>query len=665
MRINALPIFIALAGTLSAQSPSLTLIDYPKAASTQVWAINARGEMVGMYVSADKVSHAFVLRNGQFTSIDYPGAALTLGNGIAANGDIYGEYATTSTGPHHGFVLSEGQYTTVDYPGATASFLIGAGPNGAVLGGYNLADNLGHGFMLSNGKFTSIDDPEATQTVAGGAGVNGEFLGSASVNGLSRALLYQHGKFALWDYPGGNFTNALARNAVGDIVGRWRDTSNAVHGYVLSNGKFSSFDCPGASFTGAAGITSEGDIVGRCQIDGVYHGFYLKRSLQVQYTITDLGTLGGDAATAFAVDDAGAITGFATRADGSQHPALWYDGTVMDLGTLGGPNGVAGTLIGEGLVAIAAETAIPDPLHEDFCGFGTHLNCLPAFWYAGTLYRLPTLGGANGAAINLNSRGQMAGTAETPKADPNCKAPQAVNMLPVVWTYNSMQALPLPAGDTSGLATDINDKGDAVGGTGLCGDIGINVTGIFSAARAVLWRNGVPIDLGSLYGFPGTFAYSLNNRGEVVGSSPAANGMDLAGFVWTADTGMTELPPVAPDTTSLASKINESGLIVGASCDSEGNCRGALWNQGTPVDLNTVIPQDSPLHIIFATWVNDVGEIVGAAIDKKTGDVRAFRASPVAATPPAKAAVRPVVVLPPRVRQAMRARMNPRLFGQR
>jgi hypothetical protein len=52
-------------------------------------------------------------------------------------------------------------------------------------------------------------------------------------------------------------------------------------------------------------------------------------------------------------------------------------------------------------LSIVSETATPDPLKEDFCGFGTHLTCLGAVWN-GVMTPLPTLGGNNAMAILSN-----------------------------------------------------------------------------------------------------------------------------------------------------------------------------------------------------------------------------------------------------------------------
>ena len=134
-----------------------TLIDYPNATSTQLWGVNSRGEMIGVYVSADKVTHGFLYSHGQFKSIDYPGSALTLANGINAQGDIVGEYALTATGPHHGFVLSGSRFTTVDYPDGSSTGVVGLAANGDMVGYFGSPLR---GYLLQGDRFTAIDYPD-------------------------------------------------------------------------------------------------------------------------------------------------------------------------------------------------------------------------------------------------------------------------------------------------------------------------------------------------------------------------------------------------------------------------------------------------------------------------------------------------------------------------
>ncbi|MHC4065974.1 MAG: HAF repeat-containing protein, partial [Planctomycetota bacterium] len=56
-----------------------------------------------------------------------------------------------------------------------------------------------------------------------------------------------------------------------------------------------------------------------------------------EYTITDLGTLGGPSSYGNDTNDAGQVVGTAALPGGHpEHPFLWENGVMTDLGTLGG-----------------------------------------------------------------------------------------------------------------------------------------------------------------------------------------------------------------------------------------------------------------------------------------------------------------------------------------
>ena len=628
-----------------------TLIDFPQGASTQVWSINSRGEMVGVYVSSDNVTHGFLMSAGRFKTIDYPGAALTRANGINAQGDIVGVYATPANGPTHGFLLSSGRFTTIDVPGAASTYVTGIAANGDIAGD---SGNPARGFLLSGDKFTKIDYPESTTTVMGSISPQGDVVASYAIGGVIRAMLYRQGQIVTtWEYPGANgFTNAIGRNAAGDTVGRYLDAARVSHGYLLSNGQFTSFDFPGATFTGMAGITPDGDIVGRAQINGVFHGFVLKRGQQPRYQMTDLGTLGGKMASAFGVSNAGVVSGWAAVANGDQHPVMWRDGKAVDLGNLGGGNGSASIPTGSLQMALATETAIADPFRADFCGYGTGRTCVAAMWKDGKLTQLPTLGGNNAIGYFTNERGQMVGVAERSAADPKCKPPQKLGFAPVIWSpKGEIQELKLPTGDTAGWAITINDKGEAIGATGNCADTVAVVNGALNGKRAVLWENGVPRDLGSFGGDGDTVAVGLNNRTEIVGSSALPDGTSHA-FLWSRENGLEDIGALEGDALGALSSINNARQAVGGSCDADFNCRAMFWERYTMTDLNDLVPADSTLYLAFATWINDVGEIVGLGVDKKTEDLRAFLLTPIKPAAAAKPSM--VRALPLQLRTRLR-----------
>ena len=64
----------------------------PGSLFTAAWDMNARGDVAGVYVSADNRFHGFVLTEAGYTTLDFPGAAATRAFGINARGDVVGHY---------------------------------------------------------------------------------------------------------------------------------------------------------------------------------------------------------------------------------------------------------------------------------------------------------------------------------------------------------------------------------------------------------------------------------------------------------------------------------------------------------------------------------------------------------------------------------------------
>jgi hypothetical protein len=57
-----------------------------------------------------------------------------------------------------------------------------------------------------------------------------------------------------------------------------------------------------------------------------------------------------------------------------------------------------------------------------------------------------------------------------------------------------------------------------------------------------------------------------------------------------------------------------------------GSGRAILWQNKVPIDLNTLIPKDSPWYLLDAESINDAGQIVGYGTIN--GNVHAFIATP-------------------------------------
>jgi probable HAF family extracellular repeat protein len=364
------------------------------------------------------------------------------------------------------------------------------------------------------------------------------------------------------------------------------------------------------------------------------------------YTVTDLGTApGGTFSQATFVNNNGFVAGIAAIAGGAQHGYLWYEGLKGDIGIpgLGGPNSGAFGVNESGLAMGQAETSTKDPNNENFCAYGTGLQCLAFLWQNGVTTALPTLGGTNASVGHINNVGELAGYAENSVRDATCPAgmavtgtgPQVLDFEPVIWgpQPGQIRQLGLLAGDTVGIAMWNNDLGQAVGVSGTCANTVIPP--VVNGPHAVLWEpDGSVSDLGNLGGtvnpaIPGIgqAAVGINNQGQVVGASALAGNSTAHAFLWSRLTGMRDLGTLAGDVHSAGLGISDRGEVVGISLDGMGNPRPFLWKDGVMTDLNSLVDANSPLHLLFASGINSRGQIEGFGVTD-SGDVHGYLASP-------------------------------------
>lgn len=391
----------------------------------------------------------------------------------------------------------------------------------------------------------------------------------------------------------------------------------------------------------------------------------------VRYLVANLPAPGSSAASGNSIDNLGLIAGFTAHdTDAAWHATAWLYGLRFDLGTLGGPHSnVAWPVKNDiGLIAGIAQTNVPEPNGARWsCRsfFPPPLNvgytCLGFAWQGGAMRALPTLGGHNGFATGANNRRQIAGWTENAVRDPTCVAPyQVLQFRPVLWgpRRNELRELPLLAGDSSGAATALNDRGQAVGISGICD----RAVGRYTAAHAVLWEAGNVTDIGNLGGVAWNTPMAINEHGEAVGfsniSAAAGGAFQPHAFHWSREAGLRDLGTLPGDAYSQALGLNDRGQIVGQSCDADfAACRAVLWQDGAAIDLNTRLAGRYGDQLIVAQDINDFGQISGQALDPDDGSTAAFRAAPIpffaaAAAERAADAMRPTP-MPPRVRQAL------------
>ncbi len=345
------------------------------------------------------------------------------------------------------------------------------------------------------------------------------------------------------------------------------------------------------------------------------------------YTVTDLGelttTYTGEGTGAFAVSDAGHIilNGVITPVPQTGNAVLWDKGHETDLGTL--PPG-------------------PDEDGTYSQAYGLN-NCGQVVGSAGS-FIAPFMSGMMLCRGFLFENGKM----HPMKSVVNTFEPFAINGQGQIAGRNgfrgfySAQGKRIPIGTLSHVlagnastARALNAAGTVVGWS----TVGGKDSGPILPFHAFLWQPNTRRmrDLGTVPGHRNSYAYSINNSGQIVGvaenNSPGSFGFfgasvmakQVIGVLWSAKT-KTALSPLPGDTGSAAWGINNAGVIVGQSVDSKGTIRACLWRNQKPVDLNTLLPGGSGWTLTRASALNNKGWIVGAG--NWNGKIHAFLLMP-------------------------------------
>jgi probable HAF family extracellular repeat protein len=159
-------------------------------------------------------------------------------------------------------------------------------------------------------------------------------------------------------------------------------------------------------------------------------------------------------------------------------------------------------------------------------------------------------------------------------------------------------------------------------------------------------------------------AFVINNAGQIAGQSDLPGDTTTHAVLWQ-NGAITDLGVLPGDASSSAQDINARGQVVGLSCDADGNCRTFLWDHGAMIDLNSLIPPDSPLYLYFGAGINDRGEITGTAFLKSNPNEQpAFLAIPAPAAQIAGDSAQKVT-LPETIRMSLQRRLRLGHIGDR
>ena len=349
------------------------------------------------------------------------------------------------------------------------------------------------------------------------------------------------------------------------------------------------------------------------------------------YEVIDLGTLGGESARPYGLNDNDAVVGASTTSNGELHAFLWKEGSIRDL-AVGFPESRAEKITRDGLIAgvgIMAENRGAQ-VFEWKNGVTTNLGLVGIAggpqvkitgalgndvlaWHESEMDRFTSAIWRSGARQSIG--GLYSPSSDEAEATGMNDSRQVVGASLMhgghsdiyhafIWENGTTRDLGVLQEFTCDLngdypncgnsrANDINDKGDVVGTSwdsdfrqhavlwvdGVVHDLGLGIALTINDAGDIagnssdpghgyFWRDGTRTDIGSLGG--ATFVAGMNGQSTLVGTSVAAEGR-LHVFVWQpGQSTVTDLgtgPSNVRSAGAVAVAINTRGDVIGYTCD--------------------------------------------------------------------------------------------------
>jgi probable HAF family extracellular repeat protein len=261
-------------------------------------------------------------------------------------------------------------------------------------------------------------------------------------------------------------------------------------------------------------------------------------------------------------------------------------------------------------------------------------------------YTLTILQGLGGAvAVNsINDRGWVAGAANNADNTVTHAALWIGGSAPLDLgtlggpDLNSAVAWPVKANNGVIVGISDTDENHPLGEAFSCWAFFAPVDPTRKICNGFRWSKGTMSRLPAFAGGYNSYASGVNNRGQIVGwaengefdptCDPQFQLLQFHAAIWWPDGRMQDLPPLAGDSVSAATAINDKGQVVGIS----GDCGIAIggvsarhavrWDDGVPTNLGDLGGQtwNTP------TAINNDGVVIGFSLPLDQDGTTNYRA---------------------------------------
>ena len=273
------------------------IIEYPGATATYADFVSGLGNVVGSYVDAEGMYHAYLRGpGGSFATLGLPevsnleyfflhginNALIAVGRAKAV-GDVPRTYAGNPVG------LQE-----LKVPGSVSTEGWNVNQDNSIVGHYDAADGRRHGFIAKpkagtpqsrpgvappelNYTFESIDVPGVDFLAVAASDDFGNYAGNmrSADDEKDVAFTLINGVFTTYDFPDSQGTYFYALGNDGTAAGHYEDSEGLYHGVILEDGALRQYDFPDAVETEIYGLSdATGALTGSyTDASGVRRGF--------------------------------------------------------------------------------------------------------------------------------------------------------------------------------------------------------------------------------------------------------------------------------------------------------------------------------------------------------------------------------------------------------